>query len=78
MLAKKQGCTGRRLWGIIVRKLCQWEEVRPIVLLVIDVHPDVLLKDLIGALHLAIGLRMVCGAEVGLNSKECAEGGPEA
>ena len=63
-VGEEGGCTGRRLWGVIVRELRQGEEVGPIVLLVIDVHPEVLFEDLIGALRLAIGFRVVRRTEI--------------
>ena len=63
-VGKKGGCTDRRLWGVIVHKLCQGEEVGPIVLLVVDVHPEVLFEDLIGALRLAVGFRVVRHTEI--------------
>ena len=66
---QKCGCTGHGLWGIVVCKLCQWEEVRTIVLFVVDVYPEILLKYLVGALHLAIGPQVVHGIEVRLDPK---------
>ena len=58
-VGEEGGCTGRRLWSVVVRELRQGEDVGPIVLLLIDVHPEVLFEDLIGALRLAVSFRVV-------------------
>jgi len=41
---------------LLYAKLGQGKEVDPIVLLVVDVHPKVLLQDLVDLFGLAIGL----------------------
>jgi len=47
-LVGKEGCDhGHRLQSVIVDELCEWEEVDPVILLIVDVHPKVLLQDLI-------------------------------
>ena len=45
--------------GVVVRKLAEWEESVPVVLLVVTVDPDVLFQGLISALSLPVTFRMV-------------------
>ena len=51
-------------WCVVVCELRQWEQVRPVVLLVVAVDPEVLFKCLVGSLCLAIALRVVTRGEV--------------
>jgi hypothetical protein len=44
---------------VIVGEFGEREEVRPIILLVIDVYSQVLLEDLVDSFGLTIGLRVV-------------------
>ena len=56
--------TGGRMRGVVVSKLSKWQEVAPIILLIIDVEAQVLLEDLVDALRLPICLRMIGGTQV--------------
>src|SRR5882724_6107902 len=59
LVSKERGNHGRRVRCVVVRKLGQGKEVDPIVLLVVDVHPKVLLQDLVDLFGLAIGLWVI-------------------
>ena len=45
--------------GIVVRELAEWEELVPVVQLVVTVDPDILLQGLVSALSLPITFWMV-------------------
>ena len=45
--------------GVVVCKLADWEELVPVVLLVVAVDPDVLFQGLVSALSLPIIFQMV-------------------
>jgi hypothetical protein len=51
--------------------------VHPVVLEVIDISTQVLLKSLVLALSLSVGLRMVCGSEPSVNTQMVTECYPE-
>ena len=53
---------------VVVRKLGQGEEIDPVILLVVDIHPQVLLQDLVDSFGLAVGLRVIGGRKVGLDA----------
>ena len=53
--------------GIIVRELCQRQEIGPVVLLVVVVNPKVLLQGLIGLLCLSVAFGMVARCEMELH-----------
>ena len=59
--------------SIVVCKLSEGEEVDPVVLLIVDVHPKVLFQDLVDPFGLAVSLRVVGCREVGLDAKQLAE-----
>jgi hypothetical protein len=50
--------------SIVVRKLHEGEELRPVVLLVIAIHPDILLQGLVDSLSLTVSFQMITGGEV--------------
>ena len=52
---------------IVVRELCQGEEVDQVVLLLVDVQLKIVLQDLVDLFCLNIGLRVVGHLEVGLD-----------
>ena len=60
-------------WGVVVCKLREWEQSKPVVLLVAAVDPDVLFQGLISALGLTITFRMVSQGEVQLHVQGCAK-----
>ena len=43
----ERGDHGHRMRGVVVCELCKEDEVYPIILLVVDVHPKILLQDLV-------------------------------
>ncbi len=53
----------------IVCKLHKWDQLCPIILLEIAENVEVLLELLVDSLSLAIGLRMECSRQGGLDSK---------
>ena len=55
--------------GVVVSKLSKWQEVAPIILLIIDVEAQVLLEDLVDALRLSICLRVIGGTQVRLDTE---------
>ena len=59
LVSEERGDHGRRVQSVVVCKLGQWEEVVPIFLLVVDVHPKILFQDLVDSFSLAISLRVV-------------------
>ena len=64
LVGKERGdpCGGIR--SIVVRKLSQGQKVRPIVLLVVAIHMEVLLQGLIHMFCLSVAFRMVSRGEV--------------
>ena len=57
------GCT----WCIIVCELSEWEQAKPIVLLVIAVDSDVLFQSLISSFGLSVTFRMITQGEMKLH-----------
>ena len=57
------GCTR----SVVVSKLCEREELSPVVLLVVTVDAEVLLEGLVGMLCLPIPLRVISRGEVELH-----------
>ena len=53
--------------GVIVRELCQGQEIGPVVLLVIAVNPKVLLQGLVGPFCLTVAFGVVTQCEVELH-----------
>ena len=64
------GCGVR---SVVVGELRKRQKVTPIVLVIVDVDPQVLLQDLIQALCLTVSLRVISGGEVLLDVEEMAE-----
>ena len=58
---------GGSTWRIVLCKLSKWEQVEPIVLLVVAVDSDVLFQSLISSFGLSITFRMITGGEVKLH-----------
>jgi len=56
-------------WCVVVCELRQWEQVRPVVLLVVAVDPEVLFQCLVRPLCLAIAFRVVTGGEIKVHVK---------
>ena len=60
-------------WHVVVCKLSEWEQAKPIVLLVVAVDSDVLFQSLISSFSLSVTFRMMTGGEVKLHVKSEAE-----
>ena len=69
---------GCRVFTVVVRKFCKGQEVDTVILLVVDVDAEILFQDLVGALGLSIGLRVVRSTEVGSDTEEGTEQSPKA
>ena len=52
---------------VVVGELRQWQPLSPVVLMVVDEDPEILLDLLVDPLSLSISLRVVCRGEVSLN-----------
>src|SRR5882724_9469154 len=63
--------------SVVIGELRQRQKVIPIVLVIVNIDPQVLLQDLIQALRLTVSLRVVSGREVPLDVEKTAERGPE-
>jgi hypothetical protein len=59
--------------AIVIHKLCKWEQAGPVVLLVINEHPQIGLQGLILLLCLPIYLWVECGAQMSLLLNNCAD-----
>jgi len=55
--------------GIVVCELHEWQEFRPVVLLISAIDVKVLLKQLANPLNLSVHLGMMSGSEVDLDTK---------
>ena len=62
---------------VVVGEFRNRKEVRPVVLLVVGIGPEVALDLLVCALGLTIGLWMVSGGEVEFDVQEFAQGSGE-
>ena len=77
LVCEEGGHAGGGLRGVVVSELGVWQQRRPVILLVVDIHAQVLFQDLVGALGLPVGLGVVRSTEVGLDTEEGAERRPE-
>jgi len=68
---------GCRMRSVVIGELHKGQKVIPVVLVIVDVDPQVLLQDLIEVLHLTVSLRVISGREVLLDVEKMAERGPE-
>jgi len=68
LVGEEWGDHGRRVQCVVVCKLGQGKEVDPIILLVVDIHPKILLQDLIDLFSLTISLWMVGSQNVGFDA----------
>lgn len=73
LVGEERGDSGRRVGSVVVGELGERKEVRPVVLLVVAVDPDVLLEGLIRAFGLSVAFRMVSGSEVKADAEEFSE-----
>ena len=58
---------------VIVLEFCQWKEVYPVVLLLIDKDPEVLFQLLVHSFCLSITLRMVSSGGSQMDSKHAVQ-----
>ena len=65
----KQSDTCGRMLGVIVGELCEREQMLPVILLVVDEDPKVLLEELVHPFHLSVSFRMIHCGEVSLDAK---------
>jgi len=56
LVSEERGDHGCRVRSVVVCKLCQREEVNPIILLIVDVHLKILFQDLVDPFSLTISL----------------------
>ena len=54
-------------WGIVVCKLHQGQEIRPIILLIIAIGPEILFQSLVSSLSLTVTFWVITGGEVELH-----------
>ncbi len=71
----RDACGGIR--SIIVCELRKWQELGPIVLLIVGIYPQILLKRLVHSLGLSISFRVVARGEVEMDIKGLAQGTEE-
>src|SRR6266571_3037642 len=72
---RRNACGGIR--SIIVCELHKWQELGPIVLLIVGIYLQILLKRLVHSLGLSISFRVVAGGEVETDIKGLAQGTEE-
>jgi len=59
LVSKERGDHGCRVQSVVVHKLSQGKEADPIVLLVVDIHPKILLQDLVDVFGMPISIGVV-------------------
>ena len=64
LVSKEWGYSGGSTRGIVVCELREREKLSPVVLLIIEVNPDVLFQCLISVFGLSVTFRMVTRGEV--------------
>ncbi len=67
-IRKEGGYACRGVRSIVVCEFREWKEGDPIVLLVVDVNPEVLFEYLIDAFGLSVCFRVICSRKVGLDA----------
>ena len=77
LVGKEGRNTSGSVRGIVVRELRQGKELGPVVLLVVQVDPEVLLKGLVDLLGLTVAFRVVTGGEVKAHVEGLTEGAEE-
>ena len=77
VIGKERRECGSRVPGIVVRKICQGKEIGPICLLIVAINAQVLFKDRVQALRLAVRLWMECCLFVCTDAQEFDESSPK-
>jgi len=54
LISKERRDTSSGTRSIVVRELCKWQELRPVILLVVTIYTKVLLEYLVHVLRLSI------------------------
>ena len=70
LVSKQWSDTCGRMLGVVVGELCKGKQMLPVILLVVDEDPKVLLEDLVHPFCLPVSFWMVCHGEVGLDAKQ--------
>jgi len=63
-VGKERRDTSGSAWSIVISKFRKWEEVSPVVLLVVAIDVEVLFQSLVSTLGLTITFRMVTRGKV--------------
>src|SRR5882672_4254652 len=73
LVGEEGGDHGGRMRSIVVCEFGKGQEVDLVILLVVDVYPKVLFKDLVDMFGLPIGLWVVGSQEIGLDTEQLAK-----
>jgi hypothetical protein len=73
LVGEERGDASSFIRGIIVGKLCKWEELSPIILLIITINAQVLLQRLVHSLSLSTPFGVIAGSEVEADVEGSAE-----
>ena len=66
--------SGSDVRSIVVCEFCQGKQVRPIILLVIAVHLEILFESLVNTFGLTVAFRMMSGGEVKSHVESFSQG----
>src|SRR6266571_8428593 len=77
LVSEERGHTSSCVQGVIVCELCERQELRPIVLLVIAVNLQVLFQHLVHSLCLSVALGMITRGEMETDIKGLTKGTEE-
>ena len=77
IVGKKRGKGSGRMLGVVVAEFCQWEEARPVGLLVVCIDAEVLFQHGVQLLRLPVRLRMKRRGAVGPNTAQLQQPPPE-
>ena len=67
LVGEERGNASSGTRGVVVRELCQGQEIRPVVLLIIAVGPEILLQRLVSSLSLTVTFWVITGGEMELH-----------
>jgi hypothetical protein len=66
------------LINVVIRKIYQWKELFPMILLVLNIHMKHILQDLFFSFSLPVYLRVIRGTKVKLGSQGLLETSPKS
>ena len=72
-VGKERRDTSGSARSIVISEFCKWEEVSPVVLLVVAIDAEVLFQSLVSTLGLTITFRMVTRGKVQLDVESLSE-----